>query len=30
MFSFIAGCVSGVAPARSAAKLRPVQALRYE
>ncbi len=29
-FSFILGCISGVAPARQAAKLNPVQALRYE
>lgn len=29
-FSFILGCVSGVAPARQAARMNPVQALRYE
>lgn len=29
-FSFIIGCVSGYFPARSAAKLKPVDALRYE
>lgn len=29
-FSFIIGCISGVAPARQASKLKPVDALRYE
>ena len=29
-FSFIVGAVSGVLPARQAAKLKPVDALRYE
>jgi len=29
-FSFIIGCVSGFLPARSASKLNPVDALRYE
>lgn len=29
-FSFLIGCVSGYFPARSAAKLKPVDALRYE
>lgn len=30
LFSFIVGCVSGVAPAMQASKLNPVDALRYE
>ena len=29
-FSFLIGCISGVFPARQAAKLNPVDALRYE
>lgn len=29
-FSFIVGCVSGFLPARSASRLKPVDALRYE
>ncbi len=29
-FSFVVGCVSGYFPARSASKLKPVDALRYE
>lgn len=29
-FSFLLGCLAGVAPARQAARLNPVQALRYE
>jgi len=29
-FSFLIGCISGFLPARSAAKLKPVDALRYE
>ena len=29
-FSFVLGCMSGVAPARQAARLSPVKALRYE
>ena len=29
-FSFLVGCISGVLPARSASKLKPVDALRYE
>lgn len=30
VFAFLVGCVSGVAPARTASKLEPVDALRYE
>jgi len=30
VFSFLVGCLSGYLPARSASKLNPVQALRYE
>jgi len=30
LFSFIVGCLSGLAPARKASKLNPVDALRYE
>jgi len=30
MFSFLVGCVSGYFPARAAAKMKPVDALRYE
>lgn len=30
VFSFLVGCVSGYFPSRSAAKLKPVDALRYE
>jgi len=30
LFSFLIGCISGFLPARSASKLRPVDALRYE
>tara|TARA_Y100000310_G_scaffold342595_1_gene446470 strand:- start:513 stop:1730 length:1218 start_codon:yes stop_codon:yes gene_type:complete len=29
-FSFLVGCLSGFLPSRSAAKLKPVEALRYE
>jgi len=29
-FSFMVGCISGIAPARRASKLKPVDALRYE
>jgi len=29
-FSFLIGCISGAAPARSASRMRPVDALRYE
>lgn len=29
-FSFVIGCLSGIAPARKASKLNPVDALRYE
>ncbi|MFH1682317.1 MAG: ABC transporter permease [Candidatus Woesearchaeota archaeon] len=29
-FSFVVGCLSGIAPARRASKLNPVDALRYE
>ncbi len=29
-FSFIVGCVSGIAPARRASKLNPIESLRYE
>ena len=29
-FAFLIGSVSGLAPARAAARLKPVQALRYE
>ena len=29
-FSFLVGCISGFLPSRSAAKLKPVDALRYE
>jgi len=30
MFSFVVGCVSGIAPARRASKLNPIESLRYE
>ncbi|MBU0457730.1 MAG: ABC transporter permease [Nanoarchaeota archaeon] len=30
LFSFLAGCISGIAPARSASKQKPVDSLRYE
>ena len=30
IFSFLIGCLSGIAPARRASKLNPVDALRYE
>ncbi|MDA2936599.1 ABC transporter permease [Patescibacteria group bacterium AH-259-L05] len=30
VFSFLIGCISGFLPARSASKLKPVDALRYE
>jgi putative ABC transport system permease protein len=30
LFSFILGCLSGIAPARSASKQNPVESLRYE
>jgi putative ABC transport system permease protein len=29
-FSFLVGCISGFLPARSASKMKPVEALRYE
>jgi len=30
LFSFLVGCLSGIAPARRASKLNPVDSLRYE
>ena len=30
LFSFLAGCISGIALARSASKQKPVDSLRYE
>ncbi|MCK4589887.1 MAG: ABC transporter permease, partial [Nanoarchaeota archaeon] len=30
LFSFLVGAISGVAPARQASKMKPVEALRYE
>jgi len=30
LFSFVVGCLSGIAPAYRASKLKPVEALRYE
>lgn len=30
IFSFVIGCLSGIAPARRASKLNPVESLRYE
>lgn len=30
LFSFVVGCLSGIAPARKASKLNPVDSLRYE
>ncbi len=30
LFSFMVGCVSGIAPARRASKLNPIESLRYE
>jgi len=29
-FSFLIGCIAGYLPSRSASKLKPVDALRYE